>query len=250
LNNRKSHNSILFLTTLGVYLGLVLVGATPQTFAQSSLRNDSGLKRDKEFVCRNNGLINDERQEDIEPFNYDLAKRIIELIEATSVRLEFVKLSEPETLNSYSFFFRQIEFAPYLDSKNKLVDYDWKDKSSAWSSAAQAGQISELHSLFLNPLSDCVRPSYKKLVLNSSDLKIDENGLVLKLTVTKASKQRAAELADLLSELRRKRIENSDLSSVKAIYSSTDVTSEHNQVFIVTRLPRAGLDSLLAKSAK
>ena len=30
----KNQNSILFLTTLGVYLGLVLAGATPQVVAQ------------------------------------------------------------------------------------------------------------------------------------------------------------------------------------------------------------------------
>jgi hypothetical protein len=36
LNNRKNQNSILFLTTLGVYLGLVLVGATPQVLAHAA----------------------------------------------------------------------------------------------------------------------------------------------------------------------------------------------------------------------
>lgn len=36
MTNRKSQNSILFLTTLGVYLGLVLVGATPQVLAQAA----------------------------------------------------------------------------------------------------------------------------------------------------------------------------------------------------------------------
>src|SRR5258705_5410586 len=34
MNTRKNQNSILFLTTLGVYLGLVLVGATPKVVAQ------------------------------------------------------------------------------------------------------------------------------------------------------------------------------------------------------------------------
>ena len=34
----RKHNSIIFLTTLGVYLGLVLVGApTPQVFAHGAL---------------------------------------------------------------------------------------------------------------------------------------------------------------------------------------------------------------------
>jgi hypothetical protein len=37
LNNRKNQNSILVLATLGVYLGLVLVGATPQMLAQAAM---------------------------------------------------------------------------------------------------------------------------------------------------------------------------------------------------------------------
>jgi hypothetical protein len=37
LNNRRNQNSILFLTTLGVYLGLLVVGgAAPQVFAHSA----------------------------------------------------------------------------------------------------------------------------------------------------------------------------------------------------------------------
>jgi hypothetical protein len=39
LNNRKTQNSILFLTTLGVYLGLVLVGATPVLGHAATTRN-------------------------------------------------------------------------------------------------------------------------------------------------------------------------------------------------------------------
>ena len=34
MSNSKNYNSILFLTTLSVYLGLVLVGASPQVLAQ------------------------------------------------------------------------------------------------------------------------------------------------------------------------------------------------------------------------
>ncbi len=37
MTNRKANNSILFLTTLSVYLGLVLVGGSPSVFAQAAL---------------------------------------------------------------------------------------------------------------------------------------------------------------------------------------------------------------------
>ena len=42
---KKTNNSILFLTTLGVYLGLVLVGgAAPQVFAHSALTRNFELQ--------------------------------------------------------------------------------------------------------------------------------------------------------------------------------------------------------------
>jgi len=41
MNKRNSHNSILILTTLGVYLGLVLAGAAPQLVAQSATLSTS-----------------------------------------------------------------------------------------------------------------------------------------------------------------------------------------------------------------
>jgi hypothetical protein len=37
MSNSKNYNSIVFLTTLSVYLGLVLVGATPPVLAQAAL---------------------------------------------------------------------------------------------------------------------------------------------------------------------------------------------------------------------
>lgn len=44
MTNRKNQNSILFLTTLGVYLGLVLVGATPQVLAQAATAKQFSVK--------------------------------------------------------------------------------------------------------------------------------------------------------------------------------------------------------------
>lgn len=50
--DRKNHNSIIFLTTIGVYLGLVLVGATPQALAQAAtakqfaIREEAGTRDD------------------------------------------------------------------------------------------------------------------------------------------------------------------------------------------------------------
>ncbi len=244
MSNRKNYNSIVFLT---VYLGLVLVGATPQVLAQDSLFRVSQIKRDNKFVCPNNGLINDEIGREVNSFDYDLAKTLIELIETTKVRIEIVKATEPEKLKT-PFFFKQVEFAPYINKKGKLQEFDWEDESSEWSSAAHAGQISELHSLFLNPLCDCSKSSTQKNILNSSNFELDDNWLNSQLTIKKASKQRAVQLADTLKRFFDLQISSATNQVVKEVYKYTQIYSENNQVFIVTRLPRAGLDSLLAKN--
>jgi hypothetical protein len=44
LLDRKNHNSVLVLATLGVYLGLVLVGATPQVLAQAAMTRQFDVK--------------------------------------------------------------------------------------------------------------------------------------------------------------------------------------------------------------
>src|SRR4051812_6725774 len=49
MEKRKGQNSILFLTTLGVYLGLVLVGGTPQVLANAATTRHFDIKDEIEF---------------------------------------------------------------------------------------------------------------------------------------------------------------------------------------------------------
>lgn len=49
MDKRKGQNSILFLTTLGVYLGLVLVGATPQVLANAATTRNFDIRDEIEF---------------------------------------------------------------------------------------------------------------------------------------------------------------------------------------------------------
>ena len=244
MTNRKNYNSILFLT---VYLGLVLVGSTPQVLAQAQngLQNFPQIKRDEKFICPNN-LLPDEVGKEINPFEYALAERLIELIETTDVRIKIVRDIEEETVK-LPFYFKQWEFAPYFNRKGEFIDYDWKDDFSDWASASHAGQISELHSSFLTPLSDCSKPSKLKFVLNSSNFNIDKDWLNSELAVKKVSKQRANQLAESLKQLFDTRTAFSNNQAVKEIYKNTQIRAENNQVFIVTRLPRASIDSLLKK---
>ena len=44
VTQRRNQNSILVLATLGVYLGLVLAGATPQVLAQAAMTREFNIK--------------------------------------------------------------------------------------------------------------------------------------------------------------------------------------------------------------
>ncbi len=41
MTQKKSHNKIYFVTALSIYVGLVLIGASPQILAQSKIANNS-----------------------------------------------------------------------------------------------------------------------------------------------------------------------------------------------------------------
>src|SRR6476620_8746450 len=49
MEKRKSQNSILFVATLGVYLGLMLAGATPQVLANAATTRTFDIKDEIEF---------------------------------------------------------------------------------------------------------------------------------------------------------------------------------------------------------
>ena len=51
MTKAKNHNTVYFLTTLSVYLGLVLVGASPQVLAQAETAKNSQTQR---FEIRTN----------------------------------------------------------------------------------------------------------------------------------------------------------------------------------------------------
>lgn len=74
MSDKKNHNTIYFLTTLSVYLGLVVVGASPQMIAIENFQNVQSTRF--EISSRTNDVLADlektsnfERQ-DILPFTF------------------------------------------------------------------------------------------------------------------------------------------------------------------------------------
>lgn len=240
MNNQKNNNSVLFLATLGVYIGLLMAGASPGAIAQGKVTS--------RYECELKHLVFDERPGDVDPLSYDLARRFIELTEATKVRLEIVMVNEPSE-HGYPFFFRHVDFASYIGRDGKVIDDEWDSSSSKWASASHAGQMVDLHALFLTALADCTDPTSKKVIQTSAEFTMDADVVGLELILRKASNERAFSLATELENHFRVKAAGQDLRQT-VVYSNTSVVSNGNQVFIVTRLPRAGLDALIANDAK
>jgi len=61
LSERKQQNSLIFIATLGVYLGLVLTGGTPQVFAHAALTRGFDIREEIETVDDQDKKPDDER---------------------------------------------------------------------------------------------------------------------------------------------------------------------------------------------
>ena len=82
------------------------------------------------------------------------------------------------------------------------------------------------------------------------DFKLDQKSFTVEVIVKKSSPSNAHHVAeDLQRTAKHLKVDSADLVRAR-IYENTTFRSENDQVFIVTRLPRADLISLLANNAK
>ena len=221
MNQRGKNNSIIFLTTLSVYLGLVLVGgSTPQVLAQKTKK--SGEPNKISILVPGEGLV----------FTFDLNPAI-----------ELSKLSVKESL--------PIKISGKLiNPQQKFID--WTINEAVGNQQIVSFLCKEF---FLPSKSDVasdtlVTKLFPKEVFQSVEVSKDTISITLNLTFN--SVDRVAEMA----EIYRRMIEYAKSPKAKTEVAgnlyliNTEVRSENNQVIIVTRLPRGSLDELLKQNAK
>jgi hypothetical protein len=168
MTNRKNYNSILFLT---VYLGLVLVGATPQVMAHAATNSLFDLRQEIEY------------KDDLD--------------------------NKPD------------ESCP--ESKAKIVRQD--------------NQGIETDSF---PL---LREDFS---INFFDLKANKDRLFSKIIFnTNFDTKRLTPFVLAFNQNQDSQLQKFQEFPEKVIYENTKVISQNKQIFIVTRLPRASIDSLL-----
>jgi len=244
MSNRKNYNSIVFLTTLSVYLGLVLVGgAVPQVLAQAAMTRDFDIKNEIEFK---DDLDNKPDNEEIDSFlEINLDKAIASFIEDLrglkqkgKYKSNFKKTFSTGCAHSYC----SIDEAA-ASSIDKYQDSKISDALSKLHEKLDIANGQDLGKIlfvgFPKENSGCKEIGLK--------LNFSQKELEIAFSFTKEATDKAfAFTANLNRKFKNKSDETNDLL-IKRVYENTKAASENNQVFVVTRLPRASIDELFAR---
>ena len=248
MSKPKTQNSILVLATLGVYLGLVLVGATPQVLAQAAMT--------KQFDVKDEIQKKDDVDDTPPLSSADFDGAITEYFSDLNAFVEDVKkLHSIDKFDpSFDTWNRHvIHFSP-CPATGTLQSTEEKTYVDKWiTPALEHANYAAEHFFWL---ADCL-PAKKNEVRwpnvrkTGISLSCDKDKFIFGISVIVKNAERAQ---FLLNELQSSfelysSVEN-DSPAISVLYKNTELTAAGDQVFIVTRLPRAGLDSLLATDAK
>ena len=198
----KNYNSIIFLTTLSVYLGLVLVGGSPQVLAYAATTRNFDIQHEIEF----------KDDLDNKPDNETFAELKTKIDEQDQ---QFIK-----------------QYAQFLSSS--LKNYYSSEVGGYEILCSLQGEINKV-----------TFPSLDGKLAGLSDFKADKPGLVVKFDIKSNSKNvNLAKTFSIYTAGLDFYQHNSKNQPEKVIYENTKITFENDQIFIVTNLPRAGIDSL------
>jgi hypothetical protein len=224
MSKGKSYNRIVFLTTLSVYLGLVLVSGTACNISHSALTKSFDIKNEIEFKDD----FDNNPDKDIPALFADLIKNIKENAESGKINLPV-----QDDFSVYGTFTR---------------------RQNTGSSGISLKNVSDqnLGLIIQNAINRKLSPKAIKLADYNGDQKIakialstDSDNLSLKVSF---DKKQAANFAEFLNNQFSSSAKTASDTLLKQVYENTKVNSENNQVFIVTHLPRGSIDSLLAKN--
>ncbi len=243
MSQRNKNNSIIFLTTLSVYLGLVLIGAPP-VLAQAALT--------RQFDIQNEIKAKDDldKKPDGNP-NFqeiDLSKILINFL----ANLQELKANEPNIYQREKYFYAKRERIVYADNSLGLkplrglkTPSKLDDSFETFFNALDNKQLRNLADFLQESLSE--QPSRYISYEFYSALTVSAK---LVINFKKNSPESASLLTDQLNMEFQFRANKTKQKFVRQVYENTKAVSESNQVFIVTRLPRGSLNTLLAKDAQ
>lgn len=249
MSNSKNYNSIVFLTTLSVYLGLVLVSATPPVLAHGALTQRFEIQNEIETEDDLDKKPDDDEIKFSSPTGgyFDDLKDLIE-------DLQKLHQIEKFDLDYDSFQFKELKIVQCnLQTIGRSITTSKIDKiDNNWLTPAIVDATYRFKNYAF--LGDCL-PSYElnknKGVSFELEASYDKSSFKFALSITKESPQKAKQLFEKFNQAFRIYELDEEEIIIKKIYENTTFSFENNQVFIITRLPRASIDELLAeKDAK
>ena len=249
MDKRIGQNSILFVATLGVYLGLVLVGATPQAIAhqRAAMTRNFDIRDEIEFT---DDL--DKNPDGDRSLVTDSVSVYLEDLEQLIAALGSLNKKGQFDTASASFDVAQTVFLP-CESANQAGSYTPQRFENANSAARPYLERFSKQLTYGYSLGDCVTtPVYhdKEAVASDFNFKLDKKAFSITIAIRKSSPQLATQLAAALPPTLKAFREKTEAAVRQKIIDSTSVQAVADQVFIVTRLPRASIDSLIAIYAK
>ncbi|HEY2846872.1 MAG TPA: hypothetical protein VGI80_03580 [Pyrinomonadaceae bacterium] len=235
----RSQNSFLAVATLGVYLGLILAGATPSVLAQAATAKQFSVKDE---VGRRDDLDN-------KPDGCDL---LAAKVKEKHSQFEF----NEHDLLAYAADLQET-LQSYVKLHGTLLNVKWEVTDPD----RPARYLEPMRISGAPVLADAkTRQSLEKTVLALSghipgttfDFGIVSNGYDVITTATSSrhdngEAHRLAIAYDAALDLYRCSVTN---PSEKLILDNSEIGWFDDQVFITTRLPRGSLDTLLASNAK
>lgn len=244
MSNQKNYNSIFFLTTLSVYLGLVLVGGSAPVMAHSALTQRIEIQSEAEIKddLDKKPKEGDSAQDGINDKGFKIAEAIAIFV-ADLKKLESIDKFNPKNEWIFTYYVQFTEFgATKSFSKNSSILNPWLN-TAVEQLVANGEPNSSLAA------SDFV-PNCDGKECRQTLVKVDSlaNEFSLSFVFTKQTPERAQLAAESFNNFLAAVKKSQKNASVLPIYENTKAHTENNQVFIVTRLPRASIDALLAKN--
>ncbi len=224
MSERNKNNSMIFLTTLSVYLGLVLVGATPSVSAQaiSEKRVETDYLADEKILA-----------EYVSAFQkLFVVSKELSVEYSEELKAVYGKEIKDGEYKLNCFYNINRDFSQTITGIGGRTTYEPKFQPS----------LEKLNKIFPHTIEED-KPQIK------INLALSDKDFSLKVTAYQDSDEQAAQIYNsYVNELSRIKIQQ--LGQSQIIYQNTEISRENNQIFIVTRLPRGSLDELLKQDAK
>ncbi len=241
MTSGKNYNSIVFLTTLSVYLGLVLVGGTPPVLAHAALTQHFDIQNELEVKDELDKKPDDECTKDAEIISkFRIVEAITNFVSDLNKLESIGRFNSKEDWNFSHRLWSEHFDATYSVSKNSDVHNPWLETAIGELILTAEPENLDLVSDFLpNCNSRNCRETIVKVETNANEFS-------LSFTLTKSTPEKAKSAAEAFDKIFvSKKAVPKNAANLK-IYENTKISSENNQVFIVTRLPRGSLNALLA----